>query len=234
MPWKVAASASGSTGRLLRCAPMPWSAALGRNSTLCTWMCWPGAIALVALPMIWPSLRTGAPTAIACTASLWPRGIGSLGVTSPRPTSSPAFRSRVATTSGSAGFKRRTGGWLLRSVMAWRSSSEHRAIVSRVVHVDRLLLEMGVEAVFAVLASDAAVAQAGMVGVHCVAAGAVDVDLAEFQFPHQAHQAAHVLGEDIGGEAVAGFVGEAQTLVEIGHRHQRNDRAEDLVLHDGH
>src|SRR5882724_444622 len=105
---------------------------------------------------------------------------------------------------------------------------------SGVVDVDGLLLEVAVEPVFAVLAADAAVAQAGVMGVHGVAAGAVDVDLAEFQLANQPHQAAQVLGEDVGGQAVARFVGEPQAFVEIGHGQHGDDGTEDLLLHDGH
>ena len=105
---------------------------------------------------------------------------------------------------------------------------------SGVVHVDRLLLEIGVEPVLAVFAADAAVAHAGMMGMDGVAARPVDVDLAELQFPDEPHHPPHVLGEDIGRKPIAALIGKPQPFVEIGHRHDRHDRAEHLVLHDLH
>src|SRR5206468_4331794 len=70
---------------------------------------------------------------------------------------------------------------------------------SAVVHIDRLLAQIALEAVLAVLAAEPAVAISRMIGMDRIAARTIDVDLAELQLAGKAHQPAQILGEDISG-----------------------------------
>src|SRR5262245_26951595 len=93
----------------------------------------------VALPMIWPNLRTGSPAAIGWIATLWPRVIGSLAFTL-KPTGSPAAMSRMATTTGSDALSRRVAGRSRTSVIVTSDarnggeSSRMIALLSRPAH----------------------------------------------------------------------------------------------------
>src|ERR1700722_10208339 len=84
----------------------------------------------------------------------------------------------------------------------------------------------------AVLAAEAALAEAGMEAVRALARRAVDVDLAEFELVYRAHDLAIVAGKQIGGEAVVGIVGVGERLIEVVDRHRRDQRAESLLLHN--
>ena len=87
MPWNVARAVSGtySVGRVS--TPKSYSRSNIWNAVLCVWTCRPGAMVSRANPMTWPYLRTGAPSAISATATLWPRGTASATCRVPPPDS---------------------------------------------------------------------------------------------------------------------------------------------------
>src|SRR5215213_8304810 len=99
--------------------------------------------------------------------------------------------------------------------------------------VSGLLPQVSVETVLAVLAAEARMLPAGVEALHELAAGAVDIEFAEGELPREPHHPAKIIRVDIGRQAVAAIVGEAQRLLEAVDRHHRSNRTEDLPLHDG-
>ena len=69
-----------------------------------------GAMSAVAAPITWPYLRTISPARMARVATLWPLGIASAAATPSPATCSPGARRRIATTTLSAGLRRRAFG----------------------------------------------------------------------------------------------------------------------------
>src|ERR1700729_1761400 len=92
---------------------------------------------------------------------------------------------------------------------------------SRVIVVERLLVHEAFDAMLAVLAAEAALAEAGMEAVRALARRAVDVDFAEFELVYGVHAFAIVAGEQIGGEAVVGIVGVGERLIEVVDSHRQ-------------
>src|SRR4051794_37775593 len=113
--------------------------------------------------------------------------------------------------------------------MSCRSS---RGCRSSPADVGRLLPQVSVETVLAVLSTKARVLPARVETLNELAAGTVDIEFAEGELPREPHHPAKIVGVDIGRQAVAGIVGEAQRLLEAVDRHDRCDRTEDLALHD--
>src|SRR3984885_15949693 len=85
---------------------------------------------------------------------------------------------------------------------------------SRVIVVERLLVHEALDAMLAVLAAEAAFAEAGVKAVRTLARRAIDVDFAEGEFVYSAHDLAIVAAEQIGREAVVGIVSVGERLVE--------------------
>src|SRR5829696_924813 len=104
---------------------------------------------------------------------------------------------------------------------------------SRPADVGGLLPQVSVEAVLAVLAAEPGMLPAGVKALNELAARTVHVKLAEREAPRELHHAAQVVRVDVGRQAIARVVREGQRLLEAVDRHDRDDRPEDLALHDG-
>src|SRR5271169_5530399 len=113
------------------------------------------------------------------------------------------------------------------------TSTGMTARASGEVVIHRLLAHEAFDAVLTVFTAYAAAPIAGVEAVRALARGPVDVDLAERELVHAAHDTPVVAGEHVGREAIVGIVGVGERLIEIGHRHCRDHRTEGLLLHDG-
>src|ERR1700729_3010471 len=103
---------------------------------------------------------------------------------------------------------------------------------SRVIVVERLLVHEALDAMLAVLAPEAALAEAGMEAVRALSGRPVDVDFAEFELVYGAHDLAIVAGKQIGREAVVGIVGVGERLIEVVNGHRRAPPAEGFPVHN--